>query len=356
MEEERQRQLEEDRKRRLLEKQRQEEIKRQQEEEEERQRKLLEEQERKRREEERRRLELKRQEEEKKKQEELRRRQLEEEQNRMRKLREEEEERKRLERERIDRENKDNQMLKDAIQRAREREANLRQLLKDKEKDNYETMKNGALVDYNGIGAVGTIDAHGKYLKEACEICEKMLEGTIVIVNDDMNEEHMYHQHCFVCKKCSKKFTDYYWRYKGSIYCQPHYLEAADMKCNKCRDWIKDQTVVMSFDKKWHEDHFCCESSGKKFTDKDPYYMLNGKFLCKEEYYKQSKHNCHVSNKNIEDEVIVVKDRFYSNQYFICGRCQKNLRHESFHTVDGDPMCNKCVEEKNYHRVMKNKY
>ena len=127
------------------------------------------------------------------------------------------------------------------------------------------------------------------------------------------------------------------------------------MKCNRCKEYIEDMVVVMSFQKKWHENCFSCEISGKKFSDKDPYYIHQGMFLCKDEYYKQTNYYCRTTKKPIEDEVILSHNHCYSNQYFICTRCQKNLRNKAYHTVDDDLYCDTCINEKNFGKTLKNK-
>jgi hypothetical protein len=73
-----------------------------------------------------------------------------------------------------------------------------------------------------------------------CAACRLKLSGLVVRVNGST----LYHEKCFTCKTCAQVFDQFYFPHRNVPYCQRHYLEAADLKCAKCRDLIVDEKAV----------------------------------------------------------------------------------------------------------------
>ncbi len=91
---------------------------------------------------------------------------------------------------------------------------------------------------------------------------------------------------CFTCKTCSATFDQYYFPHRNQPYCQRHYLEAADMKCGKCRELIVDEKAVSARGQKYHSRCFVCSDSGCGRVFDDVFYMKNAQPFCERHYAK----------------------------------------------------------------------
>jgi len=100
------------------------------------------------------------------------------------------------------------------------------------------------------------------------------LNGQVVRVNGST----LYHEKCFTCRTCSAVFDEFYFPHQGANYCQRHYLEAANMKCGKCRDVINDDKAVVAKGQKYHSRCFVCSDCGDQFVD--CFYFRGGQPYC----------------------------------------------------------------------------
>ncbi len=99
-----------------------------------------------------------------------------------------------------------------------------------------------------------------------------------------VNGATLYHEKCFACRTCSCVFEQFYFPYRNEPYCQRHYLEAADFKCNKCRDFITDEKAVIARGAKYHSRCFVCSDSSCGRAFEDAFYMRNNQPYCDRHY------------------------------------------------------------------------
>jgi len=93
-------------------------------------------------------------------------------------------------------------------------------------------------------------------------------------------------------------------------------------KCSKCNEEINEKSVLVG-DKTYHEDCFLCEHCSTKLQGK--YYQINGLNYC-EDHKDINVPNCSVCSQSLRGEFVNVNDESLHIGCFVCSVCGEQIK------------------------------
>ncbi|OUM66761.1 hypothetical protein PIROE2DRAFT_40575, partial [Piromyces sp. E2] len=95
-----------------------------------------------------------------------------------------------------------------------------------------------------------------------------------------------------------------------------------------------------------HPNHFFCSYCGCKFSEEVPFFEIDGKPYCEEDYSRLFGKMCQECNEVINGEFITAMDMCWHNECFKCRVCNKSLCDEAFYCIDCELYCEYHYQEK----------
>ncbi|KJE90875.1 hypothetical protein CAOG_08582 [Capsaspora owczarzaki ATCC 30864] len=116
-------------------------------------------------------------------------------------------------------------------------------------------------------------------------------------------------------------------------------------QCGGCgKDITMAERALSAAGRKWHHDHFVCAHCQKPLG-KTPFFELNGKVYCSEDYESLFLPRCHVCQKPQAGNYVSALGKIWCPEHLTCGVCKQVL--SSFVEHNGQPLCQKHYEERN---------
>ncbi|ORZ23186.1 hypothetical protein BCR42DRAFT_404189 [Absidia repens] len=112
-----------------------------------------------------------------------------------------------------------------------------------------------------------------------CNACQQLLVGELVRAL-----EGTFHLDCFKCLDCQEPVASMFFPIETSDgsqqpLCEHDYFRRLKLVCDQCGDALKG-SYITAVGKKFHLEHFCCNSCGDVFGPEDCYYEHNNNVYC----------------------------------------------------------------------------
>ncbi|XP_062525584.1 transforming growth factor beta-1-induced transcript 1 protein isoform X1 [Bombyx mori] len=114
--------------------------------------------------------------------------------------------------------------------------------------------------------------------------------------------------------------------------------------CNSC-DKVIQGRIVTALNKKWHPEHFVCNTC-RKPIDGAKFHQHNNGVHCVPCFTKHHSPRCHGCGDPITDRVIQALGVSWHAHHFVCGGCKKELGGGGFMEQAGRPYCSDCYADK----------
>ncbi|KAF0993052.1 hypothetical protein HZS_6612 [Henneguya salminicola] len=148
----------------------------------------------------------------------------------------------------------------------------------------------------------------------------------------------------FICNTCNNELSEDTEESGGKLFCRKCYDLNYAVVCDLCKKSTKKERSIVSNDKNFHYNHFCCTKCGTILVGKS--YYLNDKLPYCEEHFREffGKICCMCKLGVIEGESLV-NERIHCRLHCVCYICLKNVREKITTDLDGKPLCRKCFEQ-----------
>ncbi|KAK0085576.1 hypothetical protein PV325_004848 [Microctonus aethiopoides] len=173
--------------------------------------------------------------------------------------------------------------------------------------------------------------------KGCCNACEKPIVGQVITaLGKTWHPEH------FTCTHCREELgTRNFFEREGHPYCETDYHNLFSPRCAYCNGPILDKCVT-ALEKTWHTEHFFCAQCGKQFGE-EGFHERDGKPYCREDYFDMFAPKCGGCNRAIMENYISALNSQWHPDCFVCRDCKKPVSGKSFYSMEGKPVCPKCV-------------
>ncbi|KAI8340142.1 hypothetical protein BC941DRAFT_393152 [Chlamydoabsidia padenii] len=113
----------------------------------------------------------------------------------------------------------------------------------------------------------------------SCDACHQPLVGELVRAL-----EGTFHLNCFNCLDCHEPVASMFFPIEGADgtqkpLCERDYFRRLNLVCDHCGDALKG-SYITAVGKKFHLEHFCCNTCGDVFGSDDSYYEHNNNVYC----------------------------------------------------------------------------
>jgi len=173
--------------------------------------------------------------------------------------------------------------------------------------------------------------------KGVCAACQKAIIGKVVTaLGKTWHPEH------FSCAHCRQELgSKNFYEREGQPYCEDDYHQLYSPRCAYCNGPILDKCVT-ALDTNWHPEHFFCAHCGKQFGQ-EGFHEKDGKPYCRGDYLALFAPKCGGCTKPITDNYITALNAQWHPECFVCRDCKNSFAGTSFYTVEGKPVCAKCL-------------
>lgn len=108
-----------------------------------------------------------------------------------------------------------------------------------------------------------------------CEACKKKCKKEAIRLQDKY-----FHVTCFTCKECQKQLAmDGFYAKDGNHYCAEDYQRLFGSKCRACGK-VAEGEVMTVLGNTYHQDCFCCSKCSKKFQPGEKVTFSHDEHLC----------------------------------------------------------------------------
>eukprot|EP01090_Pellita_catalonica_P017642 TRINITY_DN536_c0_g1_i3.p1 TRINITY_DN536_c0_g1~~TRINITY_DN536_c0_g1_i3.p1 ORF type:complete len:528 (+),score=62.05 TRINITY_DN536_c0_g1_i3:141-1724(+) len=194
----------------------------------------------------------------------------------------------------------------------------------------------------NGIDGMATATPDGRDIKVngvPCAYCSKMIVGR---VTNALGKK--WHPDHFVCETCSQPFKDgKFIEHQGKPYCEDHFYELFAPRCTRCKQPVKTG-CIHALDLDWHPEHFTCQGCGVSLVGA-VYKEAGGEPFCKKCHEDMvivvdaEIHICSMCKKPIIGEYIMLKGQYIHPEHFDCAACGKKLTNGNCFQHKGKYYC-----------------
>ncbi|OXA52524.1 transforming growth factor beta-1-induced transcript 1 protein isoform X2 [Folsomia candida] len=173
--------------------------------------------------------------------------------------------------------------------------------------------------------------------KGVCAACNKPIVGQVVTaLGKTWHPEH------FCCAHCRSELgSKNFYEREGQPYCEDDYHQLYSPRCAYCNGPILDKCVT-ALDTNFHPEHFFCAHCGKQFGQ-EGFHEKDGKPYCRTDYLALFAPKCGGCSKPITDNYITALNAQWHPECFVCRDCKSSFAGTSFYTVEGKPVCGKCL-------------
>ncbi|ORX47904.1 LIM-domain-containing protein [Piromyces finnis] len=162
--------------------------------------------------------------------------------------------------------------------------------------------------------------------------------------------QNFYHVDHVQCRKCGKVLDQSKILELGDdIYCEVCFESECDLgknRCGYCNEEIFGDLYIKALDKVWHPNHFFCSYCGCKFSEEQPFFEIDGKPYCEEDYSRLFSKICQGCNEVIDEDFMSAMDMHWHTKCFKCHVCDKSLCDEAFYCIDCELYCEFHYQEK----------
>jgi len=162
--------------------------------------------------------------------------------------------------------------------------------------------------------------------------------------------QNFYHSNHVQCNKCGQVLDQNKILELGDdIFCDVCFENECNLgknRCGYCNEEIFGDLYIKALNKVWHPNHFFCSYCGCKFNEEVPFFEIDGKPYCEEDYSRLFGKICKGCNEVINADFISAMEMFWHNECFKCHICNKSLIDEAFYCIDGELYCEPHYQEK----------
>ncbi|KAG4099010.1 LIM-domain-containing protein [Neocallimastix lanati (nom. inval.)] len=180
-----------------------------------------------------------------------------------------------------------------------------------------------------------------------CHYCQQPIQSSDEKI---MIGQNFYHTDHVQCNKCGKPLDpDKILELGDDIYCEVCFESECDLGknlCGYCNEEIFGDLYIKALDKVWHPNHFFCSYCGCKFDEDTPFFDIDGKPYCEEDYKRLYSRICKGCNEIIEDDFMSAMEMCWHPECFKCHICNKSLCEDPFYCVDCELYCEFHYQEK----------
>jgi len=180
-----------------------------------------------------------------------------------------------------------------------------------------------------------------------CHYCEepiKMADEKIMV------GQNFYHMNHVQCNKCGAVLDHNKILELGDdIFCEVCFESECDLgknHCGYCNEEIFGDLYIKALNKVWHPNHFFCSYCGCKFSEETPFFEIDGKPYCEEDYGRLFGKICKGCDEPISDDFISAMEMNWHKECFKCRVCNKSLVDDAFYCIDCELYCEYHYQEK----------
>lgn len=219
--------------------------------------------------------------------------------------------------------------------------ASYMKFLPEAEREAFESTQASGIDDSMGQGVVNPSISR----ERNCHECKEEIEaGSMAVFAERAGSSVSWHPQCFSCHKCKELLVDMiYFFNAGHVYCGRHFAELDGHRCSGCDELIFVTEYSHAMDKDWHEEHFTCVKCEKPLK-REKFVAVDERPCCTQCYNVTMASVCDECGKAIGpgSKDIIVRDRHWHENCFVCSNCSKQLLNEGFTFKDEMLVCHKC--------------
>ncbi|KAG7308900.1 hypothetical protein JYU34_006170 [Plutella xylostella] len=173
---------------------------------------------------------------------------------------------------------------------------------------------------------------------ETCSGCnEPISSGRIVTA---LNKK--WHPEHFVCNTCRRPIDGAkFHQHDGGVHCVGCFAEHHSPRCHGCGDPITER-VIQALGVSWHANHFVCGGC-KKELGGGGFMEQAGRPYCSACYADKFAARCSGCAQPITDKAIIALDGKWHRDCFKCNKCRNPVTDSTFQVQDNKPLCGKCA-------------
>ncbi|XP_031558868.1 testin-like isoform X2 [Actinia tenebrosa] len=177
--------------------------------------------------------------------------------------------------------------------------------------------------------------------QKACKACNKPIDsgGSRLEYNGNY-----FHEHCFVCKICSKEIgTSGFVPKDDEFYCPSCFQNEFSKRCAGCGEPLLEGGVLYG-GQTWHKTCFTCHYCHRSLAA-NAFSVRDGFRYCMECYGTFYAKQCEICMKPIVGgEYYTLDESNFHKDCFMCSRCSRSLASEGFVREGMELLCANCAD------------